>query len=325
MGFPQDMDPEVFDRRYRLEPESWRQAFLALWRAHGPDPSLESAFHPFRDGSNLIAAFGSAWIMKVFPPFLRHQWVSEWRVMQHLDGHLDLPIPRFYKAGEDSGWTFIIMSRLPGVTLEKVWPRLANADKAAILTDIGRIMARVHAVPVGNLHDLPPLWSEFFPSQIQKSRSRHERLGMPRWFVDGVEAFVQDNLAVLPRVFEPVILTGEYTPFNLLVPDHTHVTAIGGMIDFGDAMIGYHEYDLLGPWLFSCEGRADFVEALLTGYGYASADQNQELRRRLFLLQILHCYSDFKAQVRIPSWLDRVASFEELEEILWPSANKHPL
>lgn len=317
-SFPPDMDPLDFDRRYRLQPASWREPFLALWRAHGPDPSLENAFHPFRDGSNLIAAFGSAWILKVFPPFLRHQWVSEWRVMQHLDGQLNLPIPRFYKAGEDGGWTFIIMSRLPGVTLEKAWLSLSLADKAAVLTDIGRIMARVHAVPVHSLHDLPPPWSEFFPAQIEKCRARHERLGMPRWFVEGLDAFVQANLSRLPEEFEPVILTGEYTPFNLLVSEQKPVTAISGMIDFGDAMIGYNEYDLLGPWLFSCEGRAELVTALLTGYGYASKDQNKELRRRLFLLQILHRYSDFKAQVRIPSWEARVRSFDELEEILWP-------
>lgn len=318
MAFPQNMDPEDFDRRYRLEPASWRQPFLELWRAHGPDPALDSAFHPYRDGTNLIAALGPAWIMKVFPPFLRHQWESEWRVMQHLDGQLDLPIPRFYKAGEDAGWPFIIMSRLPGVTLEKVWPGLSAADKTAVLTDIGRIMARVHAVPPGRIHDLPPAWSEFFPAQLQKCRARHERLGMPRWFVDGVDEFVQENIALLPQEFEPVILTGEYTPFNLLVADQKSVTAISGMIDFGDAMIGYREYDLLGPWLFSCEGRADFVKALLDGYGYASTAQNQTLRRRLFLLQILHRYSDFKAQVRIPSWESLVGSFDELEEILWP-------
>lgn len=312
------MDPEDFDRRFRLEPESWRQPFLELWRAHGPDPSLESAFSPFRDGSNLIAALGSGWIMKVFPPFLRHQWVSEWRVMQHLDGQLNLPIPRFYKAGDDQGWTFIIMSRLPGVTLEKVWPELSAAEKTSVLSDIGRIMARVHAVPLGQLHDLPPSWSEFFPTQIQKCRARHERLGMPRWFVDGVDEFVQKNLASLPRDFEAVILTGEYTPFNLLASEQKPWNTVSGMIDFGDAMIGYREYDLLGPWLFSCEGRADFVTALLTGYGYASTAQNETLRRRLFLLQILHRYSDFKAQVRIPSWEQRVGSFEELEEILWP-------
>lgn len=316
--FPASIDPGVFDRSYRLQPELWREPFLALWRDEGPDPALAAAFEPFSDGTNLIAALGPQWIMKVFPPELRHQWVSEWRVMQHLDGQLALPIPRFFKAGERAGWTYIIMSRLQGVTLEKVWPRLPDADKALVLTDIGRIMARVHTVPVGDLHDLPPLWSEFFPAQIRGCRARHERLGMPRWFLDQVDAFVQNNLSLLPDSFSSVILTGEYTPFNLLVSDSARVDRISGMIDFGDAMIGYREYDLLGPLLFSCEGRADLVAALLHGYGYTKDQQNRDLRRRLFLLQILHRYSDFKAQLKVPGWLDRVRSLEELEHVVWP-------
>lgn len=318
LTFPKAIDPLDFDRSYRLQPEHWREAFLALWRDEGPDPALAAEFQPFSDGTNLIAALGPHWIMKVFPPDLRHQWVSEWRVMQHLDGQVALPIPRFYKAGEREGWTYIIMSRLAGVTLEKLWPRLLDADKAAVLSDIGRIMARVHAVPVDQLHDLPPLWSEFFPAQIKGCRARHERLGMPLWFLDHVDAFVQENLLLLPSTFPAVVLTGEYTPFNLLVSDQARVDRIGGMIDFGDAMIGYREYDLLGPLLFSCEGRAELVLALLTGYGYAKDQQNRELRRRLFLLQILHRYSDFKAQLRVPGWQDRVSSLEQLEDIIWP-------
>jgi hygromycin-B 7''-O-kinase len=143
---------------------------------------------------------------------------------------------------------------------------------------------------------------------------------MPAWFLDQVDAFVQNNRHRLPAAFKPVILTGEYTPFNLLVPHAPRVSRISGMIDFGDAMIGYHEYDLLGPLLFSCEGRADYVEALLNGYGFPQATQNRELRRRLFLLQILHRYSDFEGQMRVPAWSERARSLEDLEELIWPMA-----
>ncbi|WP_245676875.1 phosphotransferase family protein [Oligoflexus tunisiensis] len=318
MYFPSAIDPDDFDRRYRLQSELWREPFLALWREKGPDPALAARFQPFTDGTNLIAALGEAWIMKVFPPFLKHQWVSEWRVMQHLAGQLQLPIPQYYASGVQGDWPYIIMSRLPGVTLENVWPRLGNLAKAALLQDIGRIMSRVHAVPVGHLMDLPPAWTPFFAQQIAHARARHTRLGMPRWFTDSVDAFVQKALPLLSGSFQPVILTGEYTPFNLLVLDEPEVTRIAGMIDFGDAMIGTPEYDLLGPLLFSCEGRPNLVKALLSGYGYAEADQNRTLRRRLMLLQILHRYSDFRAQLRIPGGLDRVHSIEELEELIWP-------
>jgi hygromycin-B 7''-O-kinase len=318
MPFPSSIDPKDFDRRYRLQAELWREPFLALWREKGPDPALAAQFQPFTDGTNLIAALGSNWIMKVFPPFLKHQWVSEWRVMQHLAGHLHLPIPQYHGSGIHDAWPYIIMSRLQGVTLENAWPRLGDSEKIAILQDIGHIMARVHAVPVGELNDLPPDWTLFFAQQVAQVRERHTRLGMPSWFTDTVSDFVQNNLPLLSKTFQPVILTGEYTPFNLLVLDEPRITRIAGMIDFGDAMIGPAEYDLLGPLLFSCEGRPEFVKALLDGYGYPEEAQNKALRRRLLLLQILHRYSDFEAQLRIPGGLNQVHSMEELEALIWP-------
>ena len=90
------------------------------------------------------------------------------------------------------------------------------------------------------------------------------------------------------------------------------------MIDFGDAMIGLPEYDFLGPSAFLGEGDPDLMSALLNGYGYSSAEEKNSLQRKLLLLQILHRYSDFRSQVRISGWEDRVQSFEELAKIIWP-------
>ncbi len=323
MFFPRELDPEYFDLQYRRQPETWREPFLRLWRDNGPPADRNANFQPFKDGSNLIAAMGEVWVMKVFPPFLRHQWVSEYRVLQHLDGQLSLPIPRFFKAGEEEdddegGWTYIIMSRLSGNTLETVWPRLPEDDKVAVLRDIGSIMARAQSLPVGTLTTLPPDWKEFLSVQMQGCRARHQRHGMPPWFVNGVDDLVRESWSLIPDTFEPVLLTGEYTPFNLLVDDKPRVQSIAGMIDFGDAMTGFGEYDLLGPLLFSCEGKGYLVNALLEGYGITPEGRDKTLRRRLFLLQILHRYSYFKGQVRIPNWEKQVHTLEELENLIWP-------
>ncbi len=318
MKFPDHIHPDDFVHSYRPNPERWRAPFLALWNSYGPDPYLVDQFVPFSDGTNLVAALGPNWIMKVFPPDLRHQWSSEVRVLEHLKGCLKVPIPKLFKAGEDNGWTFIIMNRLQGVTLESIWSDLSDEKKTSILGDIGRIMAEVHSVPVDAVRDLPPLWSSFLPLQVNCCRALHERLGMPRWFVDELDSFISSHLPLLPNSFSPVLLTGEYTPFNLLVRDSSDAVTLEGMIDFGDAMVGFHEYDFLGPLLFSCEGRSEFVQALLTGYGYPKELQNKTLRRRLFLLQILHRYSDFEAQLRIPRWQERVSNLEALENLIWP-------
>lgn len=218
-----------------------------------------------------------------------------------------MPIPEIHAEGErEDGWTYVILQRLPGAKLETVWSPCTPAEKAAFVEPIGARMAEVHAVPVAGLR-LTPEWTGFLEGQVAACRSPHERLGMPDWFLAEVHDYVREALP-LPR-FEPVVLTGEYTPFHRLL-ESRRITA---MIDSGDAMTGFREYDLLGPSLFLCEGRAELVSSLFGGYDSAPP------RRRRMALAILHRFSNLKFQIRIPSWLDRVRSVAELERLIWPS------
>jgi hygromycin-B 7''-O-kinase len=89
-------------------------------------------------------------------------------------------------------------------------------------------------------------------------------------------------------------------------------------IDFGDSMIGLPEYDLLGPSVFLGNGDLDLIHALFHGYGYSDTNKIDFLQRKLLLLQILHRYSDFRSQLRIRAWEDRVRNFQELAELIWP-------
>ncbi|MFN7134774.1 MAG: phosphotransferase family protein, partial [Myxococcales bacterium] len=284
MPLPSSIDPLEFDGPFRSSPALWRDAVLAICARLGlPVEPLE----PFRDGSNLVAAVGGRWVVKIFPPQHRHQWESERRTLAHFQQLASVPVPRLiHEAQLDDGWTCVVTSRVPGRTLESVWPACSRAEKARLLESIGMVMAEAHAIPVGGLRDLEPRWDAFLAAQLDGCRARHERLGMPRWFVDGVDAFVARSEAHLPTGFEPVLLTGEYTPFNLLVTGAPGALSLTAMIDFGDAMVGPREYDLLGPSLFLCEGDALLVRSLLRGYGLHDG-LSPELRRRLLLLQVL--------------------------------------
>ena len=312
---PAAIDPTDFDERYRLDAGQWMGAIREVCESHGIT-FLEPA--AFGDGSNLVVAVGQR-VVKIFPPFHRHQWESEHRVLARLGGRVDIPIPELVASGErEDGWTYVILSRLPGVTLERVWPDCSLAEKADLLALIGEMMAEVHSVPVGDVANLEPAWGGFLAGQVARCRARHERLGMPRWFVEGVEAFVEEAMPMLPSAFEPVILTGEYTPFNLLVEQGGGRWGFSGMIDFGDAMVGFREYDLLGPIVFLGEGEPELIRSLLRGYGYEDSQLDEGLRRRLMLLQVLHRYSNFRVQVRIDGWESRAASFEALTGLLFP-------
>lgn len=313
MKLPNHFTPAEFDTGYRLQSEQWSSVIIETALLHGVSGKHVK---PFSDGSNLIAALDDQYLVKIFPPFHRYQWESEHRVMKRLEGELSFPIPKILAMGErDDHWPYIIMTLLPGVALESVWRDLSHGEKKSILEWIGRSMAEVHSVPVRELQDLDPPWPEFIDRQRKGFLDRHKRHRMPEWFLSETPLFIRDLESFFRDSFEPVILTGEYTPFNLLAERVAGSWRISGMIDFGDAMIGRREYDFLGPSLFLAEGNPELVRSLFQGYGLPLTP---ELAQRLMGLQILHRYSYFEGQLRIPDWKARVRSLSELQKLIWP-------
>ena len=77
---------------------------------------------------------------------------------------------------------------------------------------------------------------------------------------------------------------------------------LAGLIDFGDVMTGWREYDLLGPSSFMTAGMPRRVHSLFRGFGYTQADITPELKRRLMALMLLHRASDLNRQICIEDW-----------------------
>ncbi|MGC2087151.1 MAG: phosphotransferase, partial [Bradyrhizobium sp.] len=82
---------------------------------------------------------------------------------------------------------------------------------------------------------------------------------------------------------------------------------------------GFGDYDLLGPSAFMAAGRPGRVRSLLEGYGYARADLDERLKRRLLALMLLHRASDPNRHICIPDWPSKAANLWELQELIWPN------
>ena len=92
-----------------------------------------------------------------------------------------------------------------------------------------------------------------------------------------------------------------------------------GRIDFGDVLTGWKEYDLLGPSAFMAAGRPRRVRSLFEGFGYAPADINFTLKRRLMALMLLHRASDPVSHICIEGWQQKADDLKQLQELVWPS------
>jgi hygromycin-B 7''-O-kinase len=301
--------------QWRADLSNWAPFAKEIARYHSlPCTDL----HAFSAGSNLVVALDDALVLKIFPPMLRHQFIAERACLMQLRGRLLVPIPEIVREGEWDQWPYLIITRMKGVMGSEIWPQLPEDDKERVLGQIGELIAEVQQVPVGDLSSLEPRWESFIPKQIEGCRARHERLGLPQNFLDELDEFLDAAAKLIPMSQPPVILTGEYTPENLLLRQDSKGWQLSALIDFGDVMTGWGEYDLLGPSSFMIGGRPGRLRSFFRGFGYAEADLTPALTRRLIALLLLHRYSDPVRQIGIENWQQKAANLGELERLIWP-------
>jgi hygromycin-B 7''-O-kinase len=274
--------------------------------------------HVFATGTNVVVALDGRLILKLFPPMLRAQFLSERLSLSLLRGQLSVQIPEIVAEGERDGWPYLVITRLCGVLGSDAWPMLAESQKERVLGQIGAAIAEVQRVPPGALLDIAPSWSTFISGQIAGCRARHERLGLAAKFIDDLDDLLRETATLTPRDAPPVILTGEYIPENFLLTEDRGQWRIAGLIDFGDVMSGFCEYDLLGPSAFMAAGRPRRVRRLFEGFGYSRTQVDFALKRRLMALMLLHRASDPVRHICIDDWQDKADDLVQLQELIWP-------
>ncbi|HUG26472.1 phosphotransferase family protein [Piscinibacter sp.] len=275
-------DPGVADFDALQEDSArWIGVVTALGTRYSSAPAA-----PAGEGTVLVALLGRELVLKLYPPFLRDHFGFERAMLGHLEGRLSLPTPSLVDSAEHAGWPYLVMSQLPGTPLDRVWPTLQQHERCEVLRTIGRLAAEVHALPLGPMPALAPRWADFLQVQRERCHGRQQRTGLPAHLLAQLESFLHGPVPEGPDV----ILTGEYTPFNLMHQD----SGLSSMFDFGDGLVGPREYDWLGPLCFLAAGDAARIDAPFDGYHGRPFDRGR--REALLRLILLHRYSNLKAQ-----------------------------
>jgi hygromycin-B 7''-O-kinase len=317
MRLPQDLDSPTFDTVFRVKPDLWRPAVEEICSHH---LIKVTSFEAFKNGSNLVALINGETIVKIFPPFHSHQFESEHRVLIRLKNiELGVEIPTLLHFGKrPDGWSYVVCNYLHGDLLEDRWESLTQTQKSTILQEIGSLMKRVHLLELGDLRHVNPRWSPEWNPHVEQMVSacldRHEELKAPEWLIRDLPALLNAHKEELkgPKL---VLLTGEYTPFNLLItPVHAN-PKLKGMFDFADCMIGRAESDLIGPCMFLGEGNQTLLNSFYRGYGITPP--TLEFAEILMAHALTHRYSNFDLQLRISEWKTKVSSLKALTELVF--------
>ncbi len=272
----------------------WLPAMRAICRRHHLDPTALRMAPP---GTHVVFFVGTACIIKLFvPPWVEDAY-PERVALAALRGHATIAVPQLIGQGELEGWPYLVLTTVPGRSLETVWPALSPADRQHIMHQLGALMRQLHALDVTKVEGLASDWSGFLSQQFRLCLDNQAQAGASAAWLEQIHSFLA-NLPPLAGNGSPsALLHSDITCEHVYLQQQEDTWQISGLIDWGDAMIGDPLYDFVAPALITRDDPAVW-RALLQGYGFQPARWSADRAAELLAYALLHRYvrlTDFLA------------------------------
>lgn len=214
-----------------------------------------------------------------------------------------------------------MVTRLTGISLAEIWDTLDASARRALAAQLGATLRDLHALPIGKLADIPVLgqrWPRLISRSVDATIAHHRRQGVDETWLARLALFLEQGPPLCPDRFAPVLLDGDIHPWHLLTARDAESWRLTGLIDFDDAMLGWHEYEFASPGVLMLAGDAASIETCLRAYGFTERDLNAGLRRRLMVYALLNRYWGLDVMLEYGDPARRCASLEELEQTIFP-------
>ena len=250
-------------------------------------------------GRNLVFFLGSAFVVKLTPPFW---WQLEERAALTLAYRkLPLETPELVAQGEiyfgGHVWSFLVQTQVAGSALYQQWRNLSESQQVRLAAAHGSLMRHLHAVqwsetfPEALWLDWRGLLSEQYQSlesalrhSVARPRLIHQISGavpvsadwhVPERLISNTAAFLEPRLELVLGNSERLFLHGDLNPLNLLVNSELEIC---GIVDFSDSRVGPREHDLVSPIMNFYYRSEPVLESFLSAYG-DKADRTQTFVR----------------------------------------------
>jgi hygromycin-B 7''-O-kinase len=301
------------DYNRHFNDDVWRQAVATICARHGLSyKSLRRS----SQGENIIFFVDETFVVKIFAPF-RDNYLRETTALEFAEGKLSIRTPELICTGEIDNWQYLVMTRILGQASREVWASIGLRDRLEIASRLGVAMRELHAHAAPLQTTLDRDWRGFIERQARDSVERQRACGAnPEW-LDSLPEYIAQRLPLLPANYELVFLHGDIHAGNLLLTEAGGHWQIEGLIDFGDSLCGFQEYEFVAPGVLMLQGNRELQRALLLAYGYKETQLDLELRARLMLLTVLYECSDLRKYALRLAPASLSLTLFELERAIW--------
>ena len=276
--------------RDTVDAETWRAVARDAAARHG----ISGAVEPFASGSEAVFAVGDRHVLKITAPRWHDELRTETALLARVTGRLPIEVPEPLGEGEIDTWPYVLLTRVPGTALSRVWPGLDARSRRQIACDIGRLIAALWCVPTDPWPGCPPA-DGFIAERLAAAVGHHRRRAPSPRVAAGVEAALAPFCADPTRLTTPglgrVVLHTELLDEHLLVERRDGRWRLSAALDFADGMIGDAAYEIGAPVEFVFAGAPGCLGTLLDAAGWP-VPWSEEERARLFAWYLLHRYGD---------------------------------
>ncbi|WP_088012165.1 aminoglycoside phosphotransferase family protein [Gottfriedia acidiceleris] len=270
----------------------------------------------FSYGGNIVFSVDGQIVIKLYPSYVNDEFIKEKQVLKFLNSQsLSLDIPKLISTGQFEGWNYLIMSELKGTLLIDIFDELSLDEKKQIAFDLGKIIREIHDATISTKQEDYHHWNQFMTNQLEQVENHHKNNGMNEEFVNQLTSYVDDK--TFQGNEQIVLLTGEYTPFNLIMNNVDGMWRFTGLIDFADCFVGNSKYDLLGPIAFMFYPFEGLNKIFLESYGYSNNELNEGLQKELMTYLLLHRFSNISFYQEKSEVAKKTITLKELENIFF--------
>jgi hygromycin-B 7''-O-kinase len=276
----------------------------------------EGCLTRFSEGSNIVYSYNRKLVIKLYPSYFKNEFEREIEVLRNIENDITLvEIPKIISVGSYEGWDYLIMSELNGTLLIDLWDKLTREEKKELSIDLGNVIREFHSIPSEIFETIDVDWEDFIKNQYLNMIDHQRKSKLPQELFEALTEYVDESYINYKPTLR--LLTGEFTPFNLLLNKENNKWKLSGVIDFADCFLGDHEYDLLGPILFMFNGDKEITSSFLISYGYKEEELSNQLRKKLMIYTILHRFSNINYYISRNPLASKSESFEELSNQLF--------
>lgn len=268
------------------------------------------------DGTHIVYFVGSTSVVKLFVPLFASDFVAERAVAQTVDGKLGVATPSVTAEGEIGGWHYLILRRVPGIPLERVWSDLTMDDRKQVIRQVGELIERLRAVPVGGLDALTQDWDALVRAGV--AARDHELAELGAGLARGITSYVESSALSRSEGFRPVLLLSDITREHVMIDRTGGSWEVVGYVDFGDAMTGPPEYEIVAPGVDMVRGDRELLGELLVAAGYGGGRPKGELQHRLMTCTLIHRYLTLADLMSLVPAATAATTVNELADIVWP-------